>query len=312
MTETAGMRLDAAVPLLFPGYSRSFGEKLIQAGEILVNGQVKKANYKLKEEDRVSCTHVDAENILLPESIPLDIIYEDDDVLVLNKPKHLVVHPAGGHRSGTLVNALLHYTDQLSTLGGDDRPGIVHRLDKDTEGLLLVAKNDQAHTFLTDQLSDKTMNRQYLCLAKGKMNNQPFTVEAPIGRHPGNRKKMAVRPDGRYAKTTFRPVAVSEQYTLLDCRLDTGRTHQIRVHLASVGHSILGDQTYGRPSKIKADTQALYAYRLSFIHPSTQKRITITLPPPEEFVRLCGKAGVSIPQVYFEGGIVFGTDTEIS
>ena len=226
---------------------------------------------------------------LEPEDIPLDIVYEDKDLLVINKPKGLVVHPAAGHWSGTLVNALLyHCRDSLSGINGELRPGIVHRIDKDTSGLLIVAKNDFAHQALAAQLQDHTLARTYVCLVVGGVREDSGVIDAPIGRHPTDRKKMAVtEKNSRHAVTHWRVLERFPGYTLLECRLETGRTHQIRVHMAYRNHPIVGDTVYGHPKpELGQDSQCLHARALTFRHPRTGETMTLTCPLPDYFTRL--------------------------
>ena len=226
-----------------------------------------------------------------PEDIPLDVVYEDGDVIVVNKPVGMVVHPAPGHPDGTLVNALLHHcAGSLSGIGGQMRPGIVHRIDRDTSGLIIAAKNDAAHAFLAAQLADHTLARTYECLAVGNFKEDSGTVDASIGRHRTDRKKMAVVPDGRRAVTHWEVIARYRGVTHLRCRLETGRTHQIRVHLAYIGHPILGDTVYGAKKPVPGLTgQCLHATALEFIHPATGKKISLACPLPEEFTRMLEK-----------------------
>ena len=231
------------------------------------------------------------ETELVPQDIPLDVVYEDADVLVVNKPKGLVVHPAAGHEDGTLVNALLHHCgDSLSGIGGEKRPGIVHRIDRDTSGLIIAAKNDAAHAALSAQLSDHTLARTYECLVSGNMKQDSGTVDAPIGRSSADRKKMAVVPGGRRAVTHWEVVARYPGVTHLRCRLETGRTHQIRVHLAYIGHPILGDTVYGAKKPVPGLTgQCLHATGLRFLHPRTGEPVELHCPLPEEFTRMLEK-----------------------
>ena len=223
-----------------------------------------------------------------PEDIPLDVVYEDGDVIVVNKPVGMVVHPAPGHPDGTLVNALLHHcAGSLSGIGGQMRPGIVHRIDRDTSGLIIAAKNDAAHAFLAAQLADHTLARTYECLAVGNFKEDSGTVDASIGRHRTDRKKMAVVPDGRRAVTHWEVIARYRGVTHLRCRLETGRTHQIRVHLAYIGHPILGDTVYGAKKPVPGLTgQCLHATGLEFIHPATGEKVSLNCPLPEEFTRM--------------------------
>lgn len=290
-----GVRLDAALASLDSDISRSKAQKLIESGCVLVNGSNKKVNYKVKKDDIIVCNiprpeayDVEAENI------PIEIIYEDKDVAIINKAKGMVVHPAPGHSSGTLVNAVMYHIKDLSGIGGVQRPGIVHRLDKDTSGLIMIAKNDFAHEALSSQLEDKTMNRRYLAICKGNFKEDYFEVEKPIDRSKKDRKKMAVchEGEGRYAKTAFYVRGRSGDYTLLECKLFTGRTHQIRVHLAHIGHPIVGDETYGKKGKINFDGQALHGFRLEFIHPGSRETVVYVAQPPEDFLSLAKRLGL--------------------
>ena len=269
-----GARLDQALPQLEPDLSRSYGQQLIGEGRVLVNDRPAKSSARLKAGDTVAIDiPPPAPVAIAPEAIPLTVVYEDADVLVIDKPAGLVVHPAPGHASGTLVNALLAHTTDLS-LHGDIRPGIVHRLDKDTSGLLVVAKNDAAHAALVRQHQARTMRKEYLALVLGTPNPATGLIDAPIGRHPRERKQMAVIPDGRSARTRYTIERAYGHLTLLRARLETGRTHQIRVHCAFIGHPILGDPVYGRPAAREAKAlgllrQFLHAARLGFHLPSS-------------------------------------------
>jgi len=265
--------------------SRTYAQKLLKKGKVAVNGQTVKASYLLQTGDLIT---LDFEEPKPPtveaEDIPLDILYEDQDLVVVNKPRGLVVHPAPGNQQGTLVNALLNHCTDLSGIGGVIRPGIVHRLDKDTSGVLVVAKNDQAHLTLARQLKQRTMARIYLALAHGRLPAPEGTVSAPIGRHPVHRKKMAVRADGRPATTHYRVLEELGPYTFLQLKLDTGRTHQIRVHLQYIGHPVAGDQVYGRGTEPFAiDGQALHAAALRLLHPRTGQVMEFTAPLPADF-----------------------------
>lgn len=296
--ETAkGMRLDAALALLGE-MSRSKAQKLIEEGRVLVGGRERKCNYKVGNKDVISCEIPDVESYdAVAEDIPIDIIYQDRDLAVINKAKGMVVHPAPGHYSGTLVNAIMYHIKDLSGIGGVQRPGIVHRLDKDTSGLLVIAKNDEAHEGLSAQLENKSMNRRYLAVCKGNFKDEFFEVEKPIGRSKKDRKKMCVchEGEGRYAKTAFRVLSQSEGYSLLECCLFTGRTHQIRVHLSHVGHPIVGDEVYGKKGKINFSGQALHGYRLEFKHPLSGEQMVFTVKPPEDFVCLAAKLKLTLP-----------------
>lgn len=291
--DRSGERIDAALPRLVPELSRSAVQKMIERGEVFLNGRPARKSDRLTEGDALECTLPEVQEISLEaENIPLDIVYEDADVVVINKPKGLVVHPAAGHWSGTLVNALMyHCKDSLSGIGGELRPGIVHRIDKDTSGLLIVAKNDFAHRALADQLKDHTLARTYACIVCGNIREDSGTIDAPIGRDPMDRKKMCVtKKDGRDAVTHWRVLERFSGYTLLECRLETGRTHQIRVHLSWRSHPILGDTVYGhKKPELGMDTQCLHARELTFVHPRTGETVTVECPLPEYFQTLLEK-----------------------
>ena len=269
------------------GMTRSRVETLIREGRAQVNGAVeKKPGRKVSETDAVSCdipppVAVEAQ----PEDIPLQILYEDDDLAVVVKPCGMVVHPAAGNEDGTLVNALLFHLKNLSGIGGALRPGIVHRLDKDTSGLLLVAKNDAAHAALSDALKARTIHKTYRAVARGAFKEPTGVVEAPIGRSPKDRKKMAIVPDGRYARTEYRVLEPLRGATLVDVNLITGRTHQIRVHFASIGHPLLGDPLYGGKNQPPVGRLMLHARRIEFTHPTTGQPMVFEAPEPPEFLQ---------------------------
>ena len=290
-TEHAGVRLDAFLSA-DGALTRSQAARLIAEGRVRVNGKPAAKSARLSGGETVT---VDVpqlrETALPPQDIPLDVVYEDDDVIVVNKPTGLVVHPAPGHPDGTLVNALLHHCgDSLSGIGGEKRPGIVHRIDRDTSGLIIAAKNDAAHLALSAQLKDHSLSRTYECLVTGNMKQDSGTVDAPIGRSSADRKKMAVVPTGRRAVTHWEVVARYPGVTHLRCRLETGRTHQIRVHMAYIGHPILGDTVYGAKKPVPGLTgQCLHATGLRFIHPRIGEPVELHCPLPPEFTAMLQK-----------------------
>ena len=290
-TEHAGVRLDAFLSA-DGALTRSQAARLIAEGRVRVNGKPAAKSARLSGGETVT---VDVpqlhETALPPQDIPLDVVYEDDDVIVVNKPTGLVVHPAPGHPDGTLVNALLHHCgDSLSGIGGEKRPGIVHRIDRDTSGLIIAAKNDAAHLALSAQLKDHSLSRTYECLVTGNMKQDSGTVDAPIGRSSADRKKMAVVPTGRRAVTHWEVVARYPGVTHLRCRLETGRTHQIRVHMAYIGHPILGDTVYGAKKPVPGLTgQCLHAAGLRFVHPRTGEPVELHCPLPPEFTAMLQK-----------------------
>ena len=279
-------RLDKVVTNIFTDYTRSQLKKMIDDGNIKVNGDVKKANYKVNLGDEITFDKPEVKKLSLePENIPLDIVYEDDDVIVVNKPQGMVVHPSPAHFEHTLVNALLYHSP-LSTINGTYRPGIVHRIDKDTSGLLMVAKNDMAHQSLAKQLKDKTNTREYVALVHGNIKEDSGTIDAPLGRSKVDRKKQAVVKDGRNAVTHFEVLKRYGDYTLVKCVLETGRTHQIRVHMKYIGHPLVGDQLYGPRKTLGNSGQFLHAEKLGFIHPRTNEYLEFTAPLPENFKKL--------------------------
>ena len=289
LPDRADERVDACIARLVSDVSRSAAQRLCEDGQVLLNGAPAKKNARVAPGDVLELTLPEPQPTQAQaEDIPLDVAYEDADVIVINKPKGLVVHPAAGHWEGTLVNALLHHCrDSLSGVGGALRPGIVHRIDKDTSGLLIVAKNDFAHQKLAAQLQDHTLARTYVCIVCGKLREDAGTVSAPIARDKNDRKKMAVRPDGKPAVTHWQVLARYPGYTYVQCKLETGRTHQIRVHMASLGHPILGDTVYGhKKPELGQTTQCLHAKELTFRHPRTDEPVTVTCPLPEEFERV--------------------------
>ena len=284
-----GERLDKAVSLLNSNLSRSFITKLINEGKILVNGKVEKPSFKVKENDEIFVEEiVDVKSDIKEENIPLDVVYEDDDILVINKPQGMVVHPANGHYSGTLVNALMYQADSLSSINGVIRPGIVHRIDKDTSGLLCVAKNDNAHHFLAEQLKDHTMAREYIALVRGVIKENSGTIEMPIGRDKKDRQKMAVTKEGKPAVTHFVVLERFKNHTLVKCQLVSGRTHQIRVHMSAIGYPVEGDPLYSGKNydKLYQNGQLLVAFKLKLIHPQTKKEMVFEIPLPDYFEKV--------------------------
>lgn len=287
--EYENVRLDKALSSLVSNVSRSKIQNHLDNGLILVNGVKEKASYKLKENDIIFVSDFPNETSdLNPENIPLDIVYEDDDLMVVNKPKGLVVHPGAGNTEHTLANALKFHSDKLSTLNGDFRPGIVHRIDKDTAGLLVVAKNDTAHAFLSTQLQDHSLARKYYALVLGNISENSGKIIAPIGRDQKYRQKMAVDlMRGKEAETSFIVLERFSNSTLVECSLKTGRTHQIRVHMNYIGHPVIGDPIYGKGNRsIYDDGQLLFAHEIHFIHPKTKKEMTFSVDLPEYFKKV--------------------------
>ena len=290
--EAAGERLDSFLAARLPGLTRSAAARLIETGQVLVDGKPARKSAKLAGGETVEVTLPDPEPAdALPQDIPLDVVYEDDDVIVVNKPSGLVVHPAPGHPDGTLVNALLHHCGgSLSGVGGELRPGIVHRIDRDTSGLIIAAKNDAAHQALAAQLADHTLARTYEAVAAGSFREDAGTVDAPIGRCLSDRKKMAVVPNGKRAVTHWEVLERFPGYTYVRCRLETGRTHQIRVHMAHLGHPIYGDTVYGGKKPVPGLTgQCLHAVGLRFVHPRTGETVELSCPLSGEFQALLEK-----------------------
>ena len=288
--EFEGERLDKYISMLFAEQSRSFFQKLIKDGHVSVNNKLEKANYRLKLEDFVQIEIPEAvEAQIQPENIPLDILYEDEDLLVVNKPKGMVVHPSAGHYTGTLVNAVMyHCKNSLSGINGEIRPGIVHRIDMDTTGSLIVCKNDESHLAIAEQIKIHSINRIYRGIVCGVVKEEEGTIHAPIGRHPIDRKKMAINEkNGKDAITHYKVLERFEKYTYMEFKLETGRTHQIRVHMASIGHPLLGDPLYSNgKSSYKLQGQTLHAMTIGFIHPKTGKYIEISAPLPEYFEKI--------------------------
>lgn len=291
--ECSGDRIDRFLSVRLSDISRSYLQKLLKEGHISVNGKTVKASYKVSDGDEVLIRIPESEvPDILPEDIPLDILYEDDDILVVNKPKGMVVHPAPGHYSHTLVNAVMyHCGDRLSGINGVMRPGIVHRIDMDTTGALLICKNDRAHQIMAEALKEHAITRRYHAVVCGNIKEDEGTVDAPIGRHPTDRKKMSTKaPNGRRAVTHYRVLERFGNYTYIECELETGRTHQIRVHMASVGHPVLGDPVYG-PSRcpFRLQGQTLHAKILGIRHPSSGEYMEFDAPLPEYFSELLNR-----------------------
>ena len=288
--EQKNMRLDKALVFLLPDMSRTYLGKLIDEGKCLVNGKEAKASYKLSENDVVEIDVPEVKELeITKEDIPLEVVYEDKDILVINKPQGLVVHPAPGHYEHTLVNAVLAHTDDLSGINGVKRPGIVHRIDKDTSGLLCIAKNDAAHEGLAEQLKDHSMSRKYIALVKGVIKEKQGEIDLPIGRSRGDRKKMAVDPlNGKPARTYFTVLKRFNEYTLIECSLETGRTHQIRVHMSHIGHPVEGDPLYNKKNatSLYDKGQLLVAYKLHLVHPITKKEMDFEIPLPDYFTSI--------------------------
>jgi len=292
--ELEGERIDKTLNLLMDSLSRSFIAKLIKDGLVMVNQKVIKSSYIVKTDDEVVFTlPPSVQPDILAENIPLEILYEDKDVIVINKPKRMVVHPAAGHYSGTLVNALMyHCGDDLSGINGVMRPGIVHRIDMDTTGSIIVCKNDIAHNHIAAQLKEHSITRKYHAICHGVIKEDTGTINKPIGRHPNDRKKMAVNDkNGKEAITHFKVLERFRGYTYIECQLETGRTHQIRVHMSSIGHPLLGDEVYapGRKHNFHLTGQTLHAKILGFQHPSTNEYIETDAPLPEYFEKLLNK-----------------------
>lgn len=289
----SGIRIDKFLSDELPEMSRSYIQKLIKEEQVTVNGKIVKANYKLSADDFVVvCQPELKEPDILAEDIPLDILYEDEDFLVINKPKGMVVHPSAGHYSGTLVNALMYYCkDDLSGINGVMRPGIVHRIDMDTTGSLLVCKNDFSHQHIAQQLKEHSIRRVYHAIVHGVIEEEDGTVDAPIGRHPIERKKMSINyKNGKEAVTHYKVIQRFKNYTYIQCQLETGRTHQIRVHMASIKHPLLGDQVYGpQKNPFKLQGQTLHAKIMGITHPRTNEYIEADAPLPEYFQKLLKK-----------------------
>ena len=295
IAEESGERIDALLARTIEDLSRSAAQRLIEQGAVLIEGRAVQKNTRCQAGDRITVTMPTTEEIdLVPQDLPLDVMYEDDDLIVVNKARGMVVHPAPGHPDGTLVNALLwHCGDSLSGIGGEKRPGIVHRIDKDTSGLLIVAKNDFAHQALSAQLADRSLSRVYEAVVRGRLREESGIIDRPIGRHPIDRKRMAiVERTGRPAVTHWEVLTRYNGYTQIRCRLETGRTHQIRVHMASIGHPLLGDGVYGAPSPDKGlEGQCLHARELKFVHPRTGEHVHLVTELPTWFTDVLARLG---------------------
>ena len=280
-----GLRIDKYLSQIFEDKSRSFIQGLIEKENVKVNNKIPKSNYKLKRNDEIEIIMPEPEILSVePEDIPIDIIYEDEDVIVVNKPQGMVVHPAPGNYRGTLVNALLYHCKDLSSINGIIRPGIVHRIDKDTSGVLVIAKNDESHNKLSEQLKDHSMKREYYALIEGRLKNDSGTIDKPLGRCKKDRLKIGIVEDGKRAVTHYEVLVRYNGYTLIKCVLETGRTHQIRVHMASIGFPLVGDPLYGfKRQKFKLEGQVLHAKTLGFIHPRTQQYMEFSSELPQYF-----------------------------
>ena len=291
-SENGNMRLDKALSILDNALSRSIIQKQLENGDVLVNGKREKASYKTKLNDEILMKEIEPKEIeLKAQDIPIDIVYEDSDIIVVNKPKGMVVHPANGNPDGTLVNAIMNICkDSLSGLGGEIRPGIVHRIDKDTSGLLIVAKNDKAHINLSEQIKNREITKKYVALVRGVIKENFATIDMPIGRSDKDRKKMAVRKDGKKAVTHFDVIERFDGFTYLDIKIDTGRTHQIRVHMAEIGYPIVGDMVYSNgKNPFGVEGQMLHAKSLDFKHPITGEQMHLEAPLPEYFEEVLEK-----------------------
>ncbi|MEE1313062.1 MAG: RluA family pseudouridine synthase [Lachnospiraceae bacterium] len=293
-TMKQGIRIDRYLSQEYPDHSRSYLQKLIKDGNVLVNQRAVKPNYKLSEEDEITVEIPEPKEVdIIAEPVPLDIIYEDADIIILNKQKDMVVHPCPGHYSGTLVNGLLyHCKGQLSGINGELRPGIVHRIDKDTTGLLVICKNDYAHNFIAEQLKVHSITRKYHAIVHHNLLEDEGSIEAPVGRNPNDRKKMAVNDkNGKRAVTHYKVLErLQNQYTYIECSLETGRTHQIRVHMSHIHHPLVGDEVYGpKKSPFSLQGQCLHAKVLGFIHPTTKQYVEFDSPLPQYFEQLLEK-----------------------
>lgn len=286
-----GLRIDKYLANIFQDKSRSFIQGLIEKENVKVNNKTPKSNYKLKKSDEIEIIMPEPEILKVePENIPIDIIYEDEDVIIINKSQGMVVHPAPGNYNGTLVNALLYHCKDLSSINGVIRPGIVHRIDKDTSGILVIAKNDDSHNKLSYQLKEHSMKREYYALIEGRLKNDSGTIDKPLGRCKRDRLKMGIVEDGKRAVTHYEVIERYNGYTLIKCILETGRTHQIRVHMASIGFPLVGDPLYGfKRQKFKLEGQVLHAKTLGFIHPRTGEYMEFTSELPQDFSDLINK-----------------------
>ena len=292
VADLENMRLDAYISSKKTNLSRTNIQRLIEEGNVLVNGQKKKISYKVQIGDNIEINIPEAkETSIKAENIPVEVVYEDNDIIVVNKPKGMVVHPANGNPDGTLVNAIMAMCKgSLSGIGGEIRPGIVHRLDKDTSGLLIVAKNDLAHINMSNQIKDRQVKKIYIALVKGNINENEATINIPIGRSTKDRKKMAVRKDGKEAITHFKVLKRYKNYTLLEVKIDTGRTHQIRVHMAEIGHPVVGDMVYSKgKNEFGVEGQMLHSKSLDFKHPITGKEMHLEAKLPEYFEKVLEK-----------------------
>lgn len=290
-SEQAGVRIDKYLSTMLEDSSRSFLQNLIEKELVSVNGKKVKSNYKLKALDEVEISIPEPEKLqVVPQNIPIKIIYEDSDVIVVDKPQGMVVHPAAGNKDETLVNAILYHCDDLSGINGILRPGIVHRIDKDTSGILVIAKNDRAHNALAEQLKNHSMNREYLALVEGRLKTESGTIQTNLGRNPKDRLKYAVVKEGKRAVTHYKVVEYFNAHTLVSCKLETGRTHQIRVHMAYIGHPLVGDPLYGfKKQSFKTNGQLLHARLLGFVHPTKKQYMEFTSPLPEHFTEVLNK-----------------------
>ena len=288
------MRIDRHLVTALPELSRSRIQQLIRSGSVRLNGAITRPHQLVRTGDQIELTNPPPEKIeTRPEAIPLEILFEDDDLIVINKPAGMTVHPGAGHHEHTLVNALLHHCSTLSGIGGKERPGIVHRLDKETSGCLVAAKNDIAHRELSKQFATRTVEKIYLALVAGKLRKQTGVIEEKIGRHPVQRKRMSVSsPRGREARTEYRVLRLNEQASLIECRLHSGRTHQIRVHLHHLGHPVLGDKIYGLRFAKNFPRQMLHAWKLGFRHPRTGEWKNFEAPLPDDFEQAIALTGL--------------------